>query len=372
MSRPKRANGAGAVYIKHGSYYGRWLTPNGRTNRKLGPVRRPGSSSGLTRTQAEKRLRDLMDEVHVTTDVAVTVAVAGRAWLEALEAKGRAKSHIQTVESHLRVHLELFFKEKPLDRICEADVTRLLVKLRRRGLKPKTVRNVVSTLHSIFELGLRRHWASANPCRLVDLPVAEPSSEIRFLKQAELMAVLERGIPDDTWGPIERPLYLMAAMTGLRQGELLGLRWTDLDGRARKVRVRQAFVRGEFKRPKSRRGSRGVPLAGELHRAIDELRFVSEFTADDDLVFAHPETGKPLDRSFVYKRFQRACRRAGVRVVRFHDLRHTFGTRVAASGEVSLRTLQEWMGHRDAKTTLIYADYQPAEHESEIVSRAFS
>ena len=59
-----------------------------------------------------------------------------------------------------------------------------------------------------------------------------------------------------------------------------------------------------------------------------------------------------------------------MRVVRFHHLRHTFGTRVAASGEVSLRTLQEWMGHRDAKTTLIYADYQPGEREAEIVSRA--
>ena len=139
---------------------------------------------------------------------------------------------------------------------------------------------------------------------------------------------------------------------------------------ASKVRVRQAFVRGEFKSPKSRRGARGVPLAAELHAALDGLRDVSSFAADDGLVFAHPATGKPLARSFVYTRFKRACRRAGVRIVRFHDLRHTFGTRIAASGEVSPRTLQEWMGHRDAKTTLIYADYQPAEHESEIASRA--
>jgi integrase len=78
-----------------------------------------------------------------------------------------------------------------------------------------------------------------------------------------------------------------------------------------------------------------------------------------------------IERPLYLKRFQRACRRAGVRVVRFRDLRHTFGTRIAASGEVSLRTLQEWMGHCDAKTTLIYADYQPGEHESEIISRAF-
>jgi integrase len=66
-----------------------------------------------------------------------------------------------------------------------------------------------------------------------------------------------------------------------------------------------------------------------------------------------------------------ACRRPGVRVVCFHGLRHAFGTRVAASGEVSLRTLQERMGHSDVKTMLIYADYQPSEHEAKIVSRAF-
>ena len=130
-------------------------------------------------------------------------------------------------------------------------------------------------------------------------------------------------------------------------------------------------MRGEFKAPKSRRGVARRPARRRAARGARRAALGLEFTDDDDLVFAHPATGKPLDRSTVYKRFKRACRRAGVRVVRFHDLRHTFGTRVAASGEVSLRTLQEWMGHRDAKTTLIYADYQPAEHESEIVSRAF-
>ncbi len=173
MSRPRRANGAGSVYIKHGSYYGRWVTADdGHANRRLGAVRQPGTMVGLTRTQAEKRLRDLMSEVQVTTDVAVTVAIAGRAWIEALEAKGRAKSHVQTIESHLSVHLEPFFKEKPLDRIGEADVTRLLGQLRRRGLKPKTARNVLSTLHSIFERGQRRRWVGSNPCKLVDLPVS--------------------------------------------------------------------------------------------------------------------------------------------------------------------------------------------------------
>jgi len=73
----------------------------------------------------------------------------------------------------------------------------------------------------------------------------------------------------------------------------------------------------------------------------------------------------------VLKRFKAAAARAGLERVRFHDLRHTSGTRMAAAG-VPTRTLQEWMGHRDFKTTLIYADYAPGEHERELVERAFA
>src|SRR5829696_10271257 len=99
MARPKRPNGAGSVYIKHGSYYGRWLTvEGGLANRKLGRVRRPGTREGLTHTQAEKRLRELMETIQVTTDPDRTVAVAGAALLVQLEARRCSKSHIETAE----------------------------------------------------------------------------------------------------------------------------------------------------------------------------------------------------------------------------------------------------------------------------------
>src|SRR4051812_28492437 len=97
MSR--RSNGAGTVFIKHGNYYGRgYTTAGGRANRKLGPVRRPGTASGLTRAQAEKRLREMMSARHVVRDPTRTVATAGQALLDQLEAKGCARSHIETVE----------------------------------------------------------------------------------------------------------------------------------------------------------------------------------------------------------------------------------------------------------------------------------
>ena len=138
MAKLRRANGAGSIYIKHGAYYGRWLTiEGGQTNRKLGPVRRPGTRDGLTRTQAEKQLRELMQTVQVTSDPERTMAFGGQALLARLEAKGSSRSHIETAESHLRVHLVPFFSDKPLDRITDTDVTRLLVRLDRLGRKPR-------------------------------------------------------------------------------------------------------------------------------------------------------------------------------------------------------------------------------------------
>ena len=131
------------------------------------------------------------------------------------------------------------------------------------------------------------------------------------------------------------------------------------------------YVHGRFGTPKSKRSTRSIPLADGVARELELLFKASLFQADEDLVFAHPHTGEPLDRSQLLKRFKAALKRAGVREIRFHDLRHTFGTRMAAAG-VPMRTLQEWMGHRDFKTTLIYADYAPAANEAELINAAFA
>ena len=81
-------------------------------------------------------------------------------------------------------------------------------------------------------------------------------------------------------------------------------------------------------------------------------------------------TGDVLGHSALARRYKMALRRAKVRDVRFHDLRHTFGTQMAAAG-VPIRTLQEWMGHASVHTTMIYADYSPSEHENAMAERAF-
>jgi integrase len=172
---------------------------------------------------------------------------------------------------------------------------------------------------------------------------------------------------------VVRPMVLTAGTTGLRQSELIGLRWRDVDWQAQRVRPRNAYVRGEHSSDgKSVLSmSRSVPMtdrvAGELHRHWTS----SLYRADGDLVFAHPHLGTPLDRTKVTRIFKQGCRDARVPVIRFHDLRHTFGTRCAAAG-IPLRTIQEWMGHADLKTTQIYAHYAPSAHETAMVNDAFA
>lgn len=229
---------------------------------------------------------------------------------------------------------------------------------RQEGLGAKTVGNLLNFLHGLFVFAIKRDWATKNPVALVDRPRQQRSAHrrIRFLQPEELDAVI-RAVPDDHLGAVERPLYLTAAMTGLRQGELIGLRWLDVDWSASRIRVAESYTRGAFDSPKSHRG-RSVPMADRLAGELERHFRRSYWRGERDLVFAHPATGNVLDACKLRKRFVEALARAGVREITFHELRHTFGTQMAAAG-APLRAIQEWMGHADASTTQIYAHYAP-------------
>src|SRR5262249_38047091 len=125
---------------------------------------------------------------------------------------------------------------------------------------------------------------------------------------------------------IDRALYVTAAMTGLRKGELLALRWRDIDWTMSRLRVRQNYVRGEFGTPKSKRSTRSVPMADAVAAELERLFKASAWQGDEDLVFAHPATGGPLAKANVTRRMRAALKAAKLDAAhRFHDLRHTFG-----------------------------------------------
>jgi integrase len=365
-SNQRRPRGSGSLKVRRDragrlTYYAKYRAPGGRQiMRKIGPARQPGSSVGLTKSQAEAALRRAIEAERAAPPVAerLEVGEAGRRYLLHLGTLGRKKSTMSDYESTLRVHLTPFFAGRSLERV-DVDLIEAFIQTKlREGRAPKSVLNYTGLLHAIFAFAIRRGWCATNPVSLADKPrAAERDGEIRFLNVEELEALI-RAVPDDELGALERVLYRTAAMAGLRRGELLALRWRDVDWPAGLIRVRRNYTRGEFGTPKSRRSSRAVPLADLLAAELERHFQRSRFRSDDDLVFGHPQLGTVLDSSKLRKRFTVARERAGVRHIRFHDLRRTFGTRMAAAG-APLRAIQEWLGHSDLRTTLIYADYAP-------------
>lgn len=355
------------------SWYGSWWAGPVRVKRKIGPKRSPGTTSGLTRVQAERELRRRMDrDVVVPTAERRTLAQAGDEYLDHLETvMERKRTTIEDYRGYLRVHLEPFFGDRPIDRIDPERVASYLRLKIEQDYASKTIQNQLNFLHGIFAFAVRRRWVATNPVAMVDRPRKNRSARrrIRFLQPGELDRLID-AVPDDKLGILESPLYLTAALTGLRQGELLALRWRDIDWVASRIRVAESLSRRELGSPKSHEG-RSVPMADRLARALEHHFQRSAYGADDDLVFCHPETGYFLDDSKLRKRFKAAIERAEIREITFHELRHTFGTQMAAAG-APLRAIQEWMGHADAKTTEIYRHYAPdPTHGAALVQRAF-
>lgn len=181
-----------------------------------------------------------------------------------------------------------------------------------------------------------------------------------------------RHVRPGVYASIDRAFYLTAIMAGLRHGELIALRWRDVDWVAGRVRVRQNWVLGEFDTPKSLRGARSVPMADRLAGELDRLYKAMGEPGDDALVFADPVTGEPLDKAVNLRRYRKVLKASKLDAsYNLHGLRHSFGTRMAAAG-VPMRVLQEWMGHRDIQTTQRYADYAPSQHEAALIERAWA
>jgi integrase len=376
----RRSYGTGSLYERADSagritFYGHWRANGRQVKRRIGPKRCDGTRDGLTRVQAEAELRRMIGEVAVSAPAGqrLDVAEVGRRYVLHLGRGGRKRSTITAVEMALRVHLVPTFGGRALDAIRHEDVAGFVATLEDRGLSPKSIRNYVGTLSALFNYAKvpSRRWASTNPCEGLELPAVADTEEIRFLELVEVDALV-RHAQAGAYEAIDRALYRTAAMTGLRQGELVALRWRDVDWTAARVRVRQNYVLGEFSTPKSRRSTRSVPLADEVAGELERLFQCQGAQGDDDLVFADPLAGGPLSNAAILRRMRKALKAARLdERHRFHDLRHTFGTRMAAAG-VAMRTLQEWMGHRDIETTQRYADYAPSTQEAALVAAAFS
>lgn len=218
-------------------------------------------------------------------------------------------------------------------------------------------------LNGIFKRAMKVYRLPSNPMTLVERPRVRHSSAIDVLSASEVRTLVRK-----TSTELYKALILTAAFTGLRMGELLALRWGEVDFAAETIRVVRSFTIGGESSPKSGK-PRSVPMVRGVATTLARLSQREHFTGDDDLVFAGVAGGH-VDSKDLRAEYKAALTRAGLRNLRFHDLRHTFGTRAVEQAE-SILELKEWMGHANVQTTMRYLHYKSKADAAQRLAMAF-
>jgi len=208
---------------------------------------------------------------------------------------------------------------------------------------PATVNRELSCLKHMYTKAVEWGYLQANPAKTVKL-LKEPPGRLRYLDSKEANSLL-----NNCQGYL-RSIVVTALNTGMRKGELLVLKWKDVDFQNRKVTVRK---------PKNNE-IRVIPMNKTLYEELSELSKRS----DSEYVFANKDRQPFGD---IKKGFSAALKRAEIEDFHFHDLRHTFGSHLVMQG-IDLKTVQQVMGHKDIKTTMRYAHLSP-EYVQEAMGR---
>jgi integrase len=287
-------------------------------------------------------------------------ADAAAEWLRYVEHDRRRKpSTVAGYKTIVRSTLLPGFGELPIEAVTTSMIEKWIGSIQRSA---STRIKALVLMHGIFQRARKVWGLPANPVTDVERPPLSSSGDIEVFSPEEVWSLVRAAGSEQ-----DAAIFLTAAFTGLRRGELLALRWRDVDFAGSVIRVRASYSNGGLTTPKSGK-VRSVPMAPDVAEVLAKLGQREHLTGDDDLVFVG-ELGGYLDASALRRRYAAALKRAGLRQLRFHDLRHTFGTRMI--GKADIRRVQEWMGHADVQTTMKYLHYAPREEDARLVAEAF-
>lgn len=364
----------GRVYLRQGKrgsvWYARLALPDGfETRRKLGPhwAEKTAPPPGyLTKKLAEAELRKILveaDRGEVTGFKGrVTFSDACDEFLRFIEQERRRRSStLDDYRSAINAHLRPAFGNLPIGKITARGIEQWRSPLVPK-YSPRQLNKIVTIMHGVMERARRVHGLPANVVADVerlperysgDLDVYSPEEVWRLVNAAE----------DEQDGAI----YLTAAFTGMRLGELRALRWGDVLFKEQAIRVRGSYTHGSLNAPKSGK-VRSVPMVEDVAAMLSKLRQRERWIEDGDLVFPGDAGGHFCD-SALRRRFNEAVKRAGLRRLRFHDLRHCFGSLAIKRAEIT--AVKEWMGHSSVRVTERYLHYRNRADEAAILSAAF-
>jgi integrase len=294
---------------------------------------------------------------------------AAVAWLQS-RANRRASTYgLYAIE--VNKHLLPKFGEMKLSAITVEAVEKYRDEITKR-MAPSTAAAIMRVLSAIFDKAMHDGRAAGNPCRKLERAYRgddEDGGEDKAVKETDILNPGEiRKLLDDATPGLWRTLFQTAAATGARSGELFALKWGRvIFGDKPRIEIRESLSRSKgpndakavarFTKPKSKKGSRDIPLDKSTMLALKEWKLRVGSNRDEDLVFPHP-TGAPLERSTLFRAaFLPALKRAGLRRVKFHSLRHSFASGLIANG-ARVTEVQYLLGHSKASMTLdIYSHW---------------
>jgi integrase len=361
----KRGNGEGSIHRRKG---GGWCaqytvyTANGRKRKTLYGKTRQEVAAKLTMGLSDREDGVIFDAENLTIGEYLD------RWLKDSVEGNVGPRTLSNYQLQVRHHLRPALGQIKLKALSPAHIQGLYRSKLDAGLAPSSVRYIHAVLHRALKQALRWGLVPRNASESVDLPRLG-KEEVEVLLPDEVRAFLDAAREDRL-----EALYVVAVTVGLRRGELLGLRWTDLelDGEP-KLRVGRQLQRmrdGSGRRFVAPKGGKGRTIrlpartveALKAHRACQaEARLkAGSLYQDGGLVFAS-EIGTPLEPSNIDRRsFKPLLEKAGLPDIRFHDLRHTCATVLLSQG-VNPKFVQELLGHADIKLTLgTYSHFLPS------------
>ena len=338
-------------------------------------VRRQGFA---TKKDAQRAMVAHIGDVNAgrgTNNPKMTVGEFLTSWIDVYErSQSRKLTTTKTTKCHVEAYLIPRLGNIRLQKLTQESIDRLLADLLTNGktgakgetgpLSPKTVRNIAGTLHKALADAVKRGHIPRNPSDNVNMPRWD-RPEISPYDEAEVMAFLQHAAKD---GDPTTALWRLMFATGIRRGEMLGLRWSDVDLVVGEITIRQSRVEiagGHTSTPKTRAGQRSIPIDGDTVTALAMLRNAQDAAAQVlgskpfDLV-ATDLDGTPIGTRAMTRRFQSIAKGAGLRIIRLHDTRHTHATIMLDNG-VPIHTMSQRLGHSRPSTTLdVYASFMPA------------
>lgn len=334
-----------------------------------GKRRQKWQSGYRTKRDAERALAEAVDGVNRGTYVPrsrQTVAEFAQQWLAAIAPTVRPATHYSYTRN-LRLHLLPYVGTATLVSVDAGTLNALYARLLAEGkadgtgsgLSPRSVRYVHTIAHRMFKDAVRWGRLARNPADAADPPRSSASNrpELPTWSPDTLRTFLD-GVATDRLGPA----FLLAATTGMRRGEVLGLRWADLDLDRARLAIRQTIIavhhEVQFGEPKTAKGRRTITLDPATVRALREHRkvqaaerlLIGSGWRDHDLLFCRVD-GDPLHPERFSRTFGDRVRQLGLPTIRLHDLRHGWATMALAAG-VHPKVVQERLGHASIGITL--------------------